>query len=464
MTALCGGGTSSPQAGVEDVIVIGANGLQIFGLIPGMEWLQAIGIAGGALLPITLANLCATDPPAMPTFTLAEVIAATTNQFASPDWLSFNLKVRDVVLNLSWHKWCKCDTGAQPAAATAPTAPSGYAVLNSPSQGFCLPMKAANVKVLNLWNGTTNVAPPANWNTEAFDDSAWATAQVASTVNTFGGPITPLSGYSAAGAIQQIEGGCATPADPVAPWIAPTSGKENFLFRWHFDLPQFSYADIRVTQQWGYQAGGGWSSGAVYVNGSAGGTIFTNVAGWGSQIQRFRVGRNLMAGYVNSANAAATTWGTGGWISEYIQQKGIGLPYTTGVNCCPTDPAIIAMLQRIQDQVDLVQRQVAPFSYIPGASHTGLTGTGEFNVQGLLGLAVDVTTLPARAGRLVGTPDVTFDIGWLTAGTADGWVLEHRIRSDGFLWLPYGMSAMTRVGYTIPADTVVTIKELKRES
>lgn len=38
---------------------------------------------------------------------------------------------------------------------------------------------AADTKVLNLWNGASNDAPPAGWDDPGFDDSAWATAVIA---------------------------------------------------------------------------------------------------------------------------------------------------------------------------------------------------------------------------------------------------------------------------------------------
>jgi len=50
--------------------------------------------------------------------------------------------------------------------------------------------------------------------------------------------------------------------------------------------------------------------------------------------------------------------------------------------------------------VTLIQRQAAPFGYVPGAIHAGLTGTGVIAIQGLIGCKVDITTLPTQLGDL----------------------------------------------------------------
>lgn len=138
-------------------------------------------------------------------------------------------------------------------------------------------------------------------------------------------------------------------------------------------------------------------------------------------------------------------------------------PGGTVTPCCPPDPLLTAKLNSILEMVTLIQRQSVPFSYIHGTSHPGLSGEGSFSVQGILGLAVSVTTLPSRAGSVEGIPDTLFDIGWLNLGTEDGWLRRQRITSTEWLLLPEDMSVITEVGYTIPADVEITIDELVRE-
>jgi hypothetical protein len=121
------------------------------------------------------------------------------------------------------------------------------------------------------------------------------------------------------------------------------------------------------------------------------------------------------------------------------------------------------MLQRILQMVTLIQRQKVPFAYVYGDNHVGISGDGELAVQGLLGVSVDVTTMPGRTGVVAGTPETLFNLGWITLGTADGWETSRRIDHDGTLMIPQAGSVFTRVGYSIPDDVVVSIRELVRE-
>jgi len=54
-----------------------------------------------------------------------------------------------------------------------------------------------------------------------------------------------------------------------------------------------------------------------------------------------------------------------------------------------------AQLDQLMAMVTLIQRQAAPFGYVPGAIHAGLTGTGVIAIQGLIGCK-SVTTLPTQ--------------------------------------------------------------------
>jgi hypothetical protein len=130
---------------------------------------------------------------------------------------------------------------------------------------------------------------------------------------------------------------------------------------------------------------------------------------------------------------------------------------------CQADPVSVELLNQILSMVTLIQRQGVPFAYIVGAVHSGLSGNGQFAVSGLLGLKIDVTTLPARAGLVVGDPNTRFDLGWLNVGTADGFGDRMFIDTNPDVMLPVDMGAMTIVGYSIPPDVVVTISELLRE-
>ena len=130
--------------------------------------------------------------------------------------------------------------------------------------------------------------------------------------------------------------------------------------------------------------------------------------------------------------------------------------------CCPPDVATQTMLDAILAMVTLIQRQIAPFSSVVKATHTGLTGSGEIAIQGLIGIAVDLTTTPGRVGVVDGDPDTLFDIGWVNIGTADGWGPRYFIASDPFVVRPISGDA-TLVGYSLTPGVVATIKEIARE-
>jgi hypothetical protein len=133
-----------------------------------------------------------------------------------------------------------------------------------------------------------------------------------------------------------------------------------------------------------------------------------------------------------------------------------------GTPCC-TDPAALAMLVQLKEMVTLIQRQNVPFSSVPGIVHAGLTGTGNIEIQGLLGASVNLTTLPPWLGTIAGTPDRIFDAGYVTFGTDDGYDSTFRITHQAQVYLPPRASAFTDLGFSLGVGVTATITELLRE-
>jgi hypothetical protein len=131
--------------------------------------------------------------------------------------------------------------------------------------------------------------------------------------------------------------------------------------------------------------------------------------------------------------------------------------------CCPPDPGLVSMISQIQQMVTLIQRQAAPFAYVYGANHMGLSGHGSFAVSGLLGVSVAPTTIPSSYGLEVGSPDEHFGLGFITLGTADGWTTSRPLDHDGTLMIPPSPGVFTSIGYTLAAGVVADIRELVRE-
>lgn len=138
-------------------------------------------------------------------------------------------------------------------------------------------------------------------------------------------------------------------------------------------------------------------------------------------------------------------------------------PSTPSVPCCPPDPLLVFKLNQILGYVTLLQRQVAPFAYVPGSSHLGLTGNGTLAVQGLLGVKVTPTSLPPGVGVEAGDPDTLWLDSWITWGNADGWIEREWLRSAPYISLPNLAGQFTKLGYTIRPGMAVDIVELVRE-
>lgn len=95
-----------------------------------------------------------------------------------------------------------------------------------------------------------------------------------------------------------------------------------------------------------------------------------------------------------------------------------------------------------------------------GSAHEGLSGDGTFVVSGIHGLSVTFTTLPARTGVDIGDPDRIYDVGWVNVGNDWGWQPPMYPNTSKWIVFPPDMHQMTRVGYSIPEDVVLTIAEL----
>lgn len=141
--------------------------------------------------------------------------------------------------------------------------------------------------------------------------------------------------------------------------------------------------------------------------------------------------------------------------------SGSGSPIQTS-QCAP-DPNTQALLQAILTITTLIQRQIVPFSYISGATHLGLTGTGELTLQGVLGVKITPTSTPASAGLVVGDPDTLWLDSWINWGNADGWTERQFLTNSPFVSMPRLASQFTKLGYSLRPSLTVDIVELVRE-
>lgn len=127
MTVICGGGTSSVKPTATASIAY-TSGL-IAELLQAVESPWLIPVIPLLTLPtIGAAALCASDPPAQPTFTLAEAEALLAQDIGTSDWISGVTKVEALLANAIWYQICQCDSVTTPKVPIAPSPPVGVAV------------------------------------------------------------------------------------------------------------------------------------------------------------------------------------------------------------------------------------------------------------------------------------------------------------------------------------------------
>jgi hypothetical protein len=166
--------------------------------------------------------------------------------------------------------------------------------------------------------------------------------------------------------------------------------------------------------------------------------------------------------WLASLNGSAGTTTVDISIVGVCQGAGTGLPGSE--QSCLTDPAVMSLLSELLELVTLIQRQAVPFAYVPGAAHTGLSGTGELSVSGLIGARITVTDSNVfDIGTEEGTPDVLWTHSWFNWGSADGYTPREFLSSESTLSLPSRAGAFTKLAYSLAPGVVVTIEELERE-
>jgi hypothetical protein len=149
--------------------------------------------------------------------------------------------------------------------------------------------------------------------------------------------------------------------------------------------------------------------------------------------------------------------------------------FPTG-NCDPAN--ICAVLLQLQEQlaavagavgsqgqlINLLQRYQLPFAYVPGAVHQGLTGEGGFSVSRLLGLLLEVVSVPPGVRSMFGNPDYLMDLGWLSISDRSGFLDEKRLTRSSVVWLPVRMAEATSFTWALSTGVTVRATELQAET
>lgn len=415
MTALCGGGPSEPRPGVQPTVSLSGYGiagaLALAGFAPVAEAVSAI-VSGTTLVT---SIFCANDPPADPGLTPTDISNALL--FTQPSiQIPAAQKVANWFLNQHWYDICQC-TNVQTPAPSAPSNP-GPAGTNTglpPGQ----PTNCLSYQGPISFTGTNGSTATTNLNSLLLPPSPLGRS-LAVTGTNWTVPAVPIpSGFT--GWTEQSQ-------------FNPTS-----------TVPVGSGGSVHI---------GHWTSSGGFISyGSVFGSQDANVNG--------------PATFQNPSGAAYwATWGeaefgTTGYyqwnVNWSLQCAGPGFASP----CCPPDPSVDLRFRQIIDIVNQILQAQQPVSksWTTGTVHTGISGTGSFNIaQGVTGIRATFTTIPADIQITPGTPTFYWSLGFVTP-----LAMTYPLRSLRTVFqtqdLPLPIQA-DGISYTFPAGVVVNLTEL----
>lgn len=402
MTALCGGGTSSAQPGFGASVVLTASSLAAFLTAVPLPWAAALaGYLG--LVSYDLTTFCMTDPPTYVVPDASDALALLTlDDYAAH--LAAVTKFENFFANFLWPQFCKCDSGPQPSPPTPPAEPTGFPSINPPSLAPC-------------WQASAHYVFPGT----------------SSNANHFLPQLLPGGSVSTCVALTSIP-----------------QGNVQLTITVNADGTTNGSAILALSGFDGSSCGGLEKGGGQTALTAPGATTTVAVPWWPSAGSGFA--------FVNANTATADNS-----VDVTVSFNCLSTGVVSQVPCCPGDPLDSAAINQILNLVTIIQRQMVPFAYIASTAHAGLTDQGTLSVASLVGIKIELTTVPTHFGQALGSPTVYFDVGWVSILTADGIIEERRIRALETVWTPRSMSEATVVGYSFSSGIVATITELERE-
>jgi len=423
VTAICGGGTSSPKPGVAETIIFSAGALASLLNNRGGAWATIAAPLLG-VLSYQATSLCGTDPPATTPLTSAEYTALL--QLSPWDTLQSAIgKLANLAKATIWYEMCQCDTFTTPALPPSVLQPPPSAVAQSATTSACV--------------------------TRSFRRSAY----VIPNVSTF--PI-PAAAYFAPLMFPDL---------PIS--AVPASGGTAAHNAVNWSSMGWTYWGAKITEL---------THGGPYCTSSTPDLQFItwNAAGTAGVVEfdlNMSVGTTVQqSSPLNKPTAPARPvldlllFQCGGTPSEFqVDFWAYCAGQTPGASAgCCSDPSTISILGQLMQAVTLIQRQGVPFATIDGAAHAGLTGRGTIAVQGLIGASIALTTVPTWIGSELGSPNVIFDAGWLNWEANGRYTARERITASPMLTHPPAPGIYTALHYSLAPGVVATITELKREA
>lgn len=426
--SFCPSGISGPKAGVADLVAY--NGTVLAGFIEAALGPGAIPLAAlVGVLSWDTPTFCASDPPAIPTFTAGDVASLFTESITgvSVDPTA-DARFEQLLEHFAWYQLCECKTSSTPASSSF-TWPGGATInptSTSPSANPCGSVKYGlnfnnfdfqSVVSGNTWDiGDLASRMFPNMPTKSVTSSAWSHTVTAIDIG-------------------------ATPPTQLTLQFGPITSADSNSASSHIVIK-------------------GYTSSLTEITGNIAEILFSgnNIAGHTTP-QTVAVPSTTR--YITILSSVTDGFNTR--TAEIDVDFLCSGSTTFNSPCCPPDPVAQQLLQRILTLTTLIQRQVAPFAYVPGTLHSGLSGSGELTVNGLLGLKVSPTTIPSHFGSETGDPDSLWLDSWIRWGNADGWSQREFLTAAPFVSLPNLAGQYTKIGYTLAPGIVADFLELARE-
>lgn len=152
-----------------------------------------------------------------------------------------------------------------------------------------------------------------------------------------------------------------------------------------------------------------------------------------------------------------------------------GWPTAPTFDCDNVDPCaalvrieqlLAAMSQTLSSDYQLAtlqQRYSLPFATIRGAVHGGLVASGSFAIDRLIGVRIEIITLPEDKPQLVGNPPYIMNVGWVSVSDMDGMIEEKRITRSAMDWFPKLAPLSTLFGFSVQDGVTIRVTELEAE-
>lgn len=420
MTALCpGGGTSGPRNGVLTGIVFDATQVGAFVTAAGYPELDAPIAVIAAGLALTVDVFCGTDPPADPGITDAD-IREVNNPATPASWATAAGRIKDWFLHNYWFQVCECHGGITPAPPQ-PVLPTG--------------------------TGNSTGLPKGNLTQPCWDVIQHLTVAAAPSGSQITGTVANILPSPVAGQFNLNLGiGITT-----VPYYTIPSGVNNLSVATTISsLPpsglgqDFQIGFLNASAAFlGYSGVIGYTSPSDPLSKTATVTIPANSIYW------FAFCNNN--GDVNPHD----------WQVEF-EFFCTGGPNQLTVACCPPDPLVNQYLQVILNIVSNLYTAPAgapSTSWTAGTAHTGISGTGSFNIaKGVTAIRAQFTTIPSAIRATPGTPTFYWDLGFVTP-----LAMTYPLRSLRTVFSTQDMPLPIQsdaVAYTFPEGVVVTLIEL----